>query len=123
MSATITDAVKAELVRHRISKSKRFFLGIKCECGISVMHAYRADANSAFGSHVAREVWKNVDLPLVNSAQELANLVPGSIVINAAGDSLTPKTENPGPDNDEEIFATRGPLRILAGGPKGPASE
>jgi hypothetical protein len=114
MSAIITEAVRIELIRHRVSENVAGG-SLICKCGAIVDCPQDADPNAEFGSHIAREVWKNVDLPLVNSAEVLARLEPGSIVINEQGDALSPKTENPGADNDEEIFATRGPLRILAG--------
>lgn len=116
MSATISQAVKNEFARHHVEKSERLQPESKCVCGATILSI--TPDGSAYSRHIAQEVWKNVDLISVNSAEELANLVPGSIVINAKGESLSPKTENAGPDNDEEIFATRGPLRILAGGPK-----
>lgn len=120
MSTLISQAVKDEFAQHHVAKSERLLPESKCICGATILSTTLD--GSAYGRHIAQEVWKNVDLPLVNSAEELANLVPGSIVINSQGDSLSPKTENAGPDNDEEIFATRGPLRILAGGSKAPTA-
>lgn len=117
MTGMITEAVRAELIRHRIAEHVTG-QSLTCKCGAVVEYSSNEDPNSAFGAHISREAWKNVDLPLVESAEALANLEPGSIVINEKGEALAPKTENPGADNDEEIFATRGPLRILAGGPK-----
>jgi hypothetical protein len=118
MATELTDAVKAELARHRMSVSVKTPLWIKCECGRIVWYVGAENAATAFGSHIAREVWRAVDLPVVKSYEELASLTSDSIVINAKGQSLQPRTENAGPDNDEEIFKTRGELRILAGGPK-----
>lgn len=117
MSAKITEEVKAEFARHRITEqvTGKYLV---CKCGSVVEYAADEDAKSAYGGHISREAWKNVDLPVVGSAEELANLEPGSIVINEAGAALSPKTENVGPDNDEEIFKSRGELRILAGGSK-----
>jgi hypothetical protein len=117
MSAPITEAVRIELIRHRLSEHITG-KSVTCKCGAVVEYTADQDPNSALGGHIAREVWKNVELPLVESAEVLASLEPGSIVINEQGDALSPKTVNPGADNDEVIFATRGPLRILAGGPK-----
>lgn len=114
MTGHITEAVRAELIRHRISEQvtgKSF----TCKCGVEVEYTRDENPNSALGAHISREAWKNLDLPLVESAESLANLEPGSIVINEKGEALAPRTENSGPDNDKEIFATRGPLRILAG--------
>lgn len=121
MSVSLTPAVSAELSRHRMSASVKTPFLIKCECGSIVWYVGADNAATAFGSHIAREVWKNVELPIVKSYQELASLTSDSIVINAKGQALQPRSENAGPDNDEEIFKTRGELRILAGGPK--ASE
>jgi hypothetical protein len=114
MSAHITEAVRIELIRHRIAEHVTG-QSVTCKCGAVVEYSPNEDPNSALGGHISREAWKNLDLPLVESAEALANLEPGSIVINEKGEALSPKKENPGPDNDEEIFATRGPLRILAG--------
>lgn len=118
MSANLTPAVSAELARHRMSASVKTPFLIKCECGSIVWYVGADNAATSFGAHIAREVWKNVDLPVVKSYEELANLTADSIVINAKGQALQPRTENAGPDNDEEIFKTRGELRILAGGTK-----
>jgi hypothetical protein len=119
MAAELTDAVKAELTRHRMSASVKTPLWINCECGhATIWYLGKENASTAFGAHIAREVWKNVELPVVESAEHLASLTADSIVINAKGQALQPRTENAGPDNDEEIFKTRGELRILAGGPK-----
>lgn len=115
MSAHITEAVRAELIRHRITEHITN-QSVTCKCGEVVVYSKGEDPKTALGAHISREAWKNLDLPLVESAEALANLEPGSIVINEQGEALAPRTENPGPDNDEEIFATRGPLRILAGG-------
>jgi hypothetical protein len=117
MSAKITEEVKAELARHRIMEQVTG-QHLVCKCGTVVEYAVGEDAKSAYGGHISREAWRNLDLPVVQSAEELANLEPDSIVINEAGAALSPKTENVGPDNDEDIFKTRGELRILAGGPK-----
>lgn len=114
MTGMITEAVRAELIRHRISEHVTG-QSITCKCGAVVEYSQGEDPQSALGSHISREAWKNLDLPLVESAEALASLEPGSIVINEKGEALSPKTENPGADNDEEIFATRGPLRVLAG--------
>ena len=118
MSPRLTPTVSAELARHRMSASVKTPFWIKCECGATVWYIGKENAATAFGAHIAREVWENVDLPVVKSWQELANLTSDSIVINAKGQALQPRTDNAGPDNDEEIFNTRGELRILAGGPK-----
>lgn len=114
MTAHITEAVRSELMRHQISENVTD-QSLTCKCGAVVEYSQGEDAQSVFGAHISREAWKNLYLPLVESAEALASLEPGSIVINEKGEALAPKTENPGADNDEEIFATRGPLRILAG--------
>lgn len=117
MTAHITEAVRAELIRHRIAEHSTG-RSVTCKCGEVIDYSKGEDPMSVIGAHISREAWANLDLPLVESAEALANLEPGSIVINEKGEALSPKSENPGADNDEEIFATRGPLRILAGGRK-----
>lgn len=114
MTGMITEAVRAELIRHRIAENVTGE-SLTCKCGEVVEYSQGEDPNSVFGAHISREAWKNLDLPLVESAEALANLASGSIVINEKGEALSPRQNNPGPDNDDEIFATRGPLRILAG--------